>query len=185
MKRYKENASLTLVAITLALLTISGYSDQSVAGQIEGEATGLTGPNQVQTFASAYDTFVTAQPLGYGVYEEKDSDTFEPGEEIILYIEPVGFEYGISEEEEEDKPLYTIDFTADFVISDSEGNVLTGQQGLPAIDIASYHQNKEVFIPFTITQTSPFPSGDYVVTYTIHDGKSGNSFDIVKDITIS
>ena len=73
-------------------------------------------------------------------------------------------------DEEGDKTLYTIDFTADFVISDSDGNVLTGQQGLPVSNIASYHQNKEVFIPFTITQTSPFPSGDYVVTYTIHDG---------------
>ncbi len=184
MKKYKENLSIILVVITTALLTISGYSNQSVEGQIQGEATGLTGPNQVQTFASAYDTFVTSEPLGYGVYEEKESDTFEPGEDIILYIEPVGFGYGTSDEDG-DKTLYTIDFTADFVISDSEGNVLTGQQGLPVSNISSYHQNKEVFIPFTITQTTPFPSGDYVITYTIHDDNSGNSFDIVKDITIS
>ena len=184
MKKYKENLSMILVVITTALLTISGHSNQSVEGQIQGGATGLTGPNQVQTFASAYDTFVTSQPQGYGVYEEKESDTFEPGEDIILYIEPVGFEYG-SSDEDEDKPLYTIDFTADFVISDSEGNVLTGQQGLPVSNISSYHQNKEVFIPFTITQTSPFPSGDYIVTYTIHDDNSGNSFNIIKEITIS
>ncbi|MDN5847600.1 MAG: hypothetical protein L0H53_15150 [Candidatus Nitrosocosmicus sp.] len=68
MKKYKENVSIILVLIPLALLTISGYSNQSVAALIEGEDTGLTGPNQVQTFASAYDTFVTAQTLGYGVY---------------------------------------------------------------------------------------------------------------------
>ena len=46
MKKYKENLSIILVVITTALLTISGYSNQSVEGQIQGEATGLTGPNQ-------------------------------------------------------------------------------------------------------------------------------------------
>lgn len=136
-----------------------------------------------QPFSSAFDTFVNTDPQGYGVYEERDSSTFSPGEDIILYIEPVGFEYGTTEEG--DGPLYTINFSADFVISDAEGNVLTGQQGLPISEIISHHQNKEVFIPFTISQTSPFPAGDYLITYTIHDSNSGNSFDIVKEITIS
>ena len=139
--------------------------------------------NASQTFSSAFDTFVNTDPQGYGVYEERDSSTFSPGEDIILYIEPVGFEYGTTGEG--DDSLYTINFSADFAISDTEGNVLTGQQGLPVSEIISHHQNKEVFIPFTISQTSPFPAGDYVITYTIHDSNSGNIFDIVKDITIS
>lgn len=139
--------------------------------------------NASQTFSSAFDTFVNTDPQGYGVYEERDSSTFSPGEDIILYIEPVGFEYGTTGEG--DGSLYTINFSADFVISDTEGNVLTEQQGLPISEIISHHQNKEVFIPFTISQTSPFPAGDYVITYTIHDSNSGNSFDIVKEITIS
>ena len=133
---------------------------------------------------SAFDTFVTSKPQGYGVYEERDSDTFRPGETIILYIEPTGFEYGTLTDDG-GNILYTIDFTADFTISNTDGNILTRQQGLPVSDIVSHRQNKEVFIPFTITQTIPFPPGNYIITYTIHDNNSRNSFDIVKEIIIS
>ncbi|HYF99013.1 MAG TPA: hypothetical protein VD815_02885 [Candidatus Saccharimonadales bacterium] len=137
-----------------------------------------------QTFRSTHDTFVTSEPLGFGVYDEKISNIFRSGEDIILYIEPAGFEYGIGSGEG-NNTLYTINFSADFTISDTKGNVLTGQEGLPVSEIISHHQNKEVFIPFTITQTTPFPPGSYIITYTIHDANSGKSFDIVKEIIVS
>jgi hypothetical protein len=135
-------------------------------------------------FRSDFDAFVNSDPQGYGVYDKKATNVFRPGKDIILYIEPTGFEYGTTTSDR-NKTLYTINFSADFAISDTEGNFLTGQEGLPVSEIISHHQNKEVFIPFTITQTSPFPEGDYVITYTIHDTNSGNSFDIVKRISIS
>ncbi len=137
-----------------------------------------------QPFRSVFDTFVTSEPLGFGVYDTKASNTFRPGEDIILYIEPTGFAYGPLDAER-NNTLYSIDFTADFAISDTEGNQLTEQQAIPVSEIISHSQNKEVFIPFTITQTSPFPVGTYVITYTIHDENSGKSFDIVKEIVIS
>lgn len=37
----------------------------------------------------------------------------------------------------------------------------------------------------TISQSEPFPLGDYQLLYTVHDGPSGHTFDIAKDITIS
>lgn len=160
--------------------------DTAVVNQTGGgeEKTKETSANQNQVFMSAFDTFVTSNPQGYGVYEERDSDTFRPGETIILYIEPTGFEYGTLTDDG-GNILYTIDFTADFTISNTDGNILTRQQGLPVSDIVSYSQNKEVFIPFTITQTIPFPPGNYIITYTIYDNNSRNSFDIVKEIIIS
>lgn len=166
-----------------AIIFLSADIAQSALAQADEAVAGSSAPAEVQTFRSTFDTFVNTDPQGYGVYDERDSSTFSPGEDIILYIEPVGFEYGTTGEG--DESLYTINFSADFVISDSEGNVLTGQQGLPVSEIISHHQNKEVFIPFTISQTSPFPTDDYVITYTIHDSNSGNSFDIIKEITIS
>ena len=140
--------------------------------------------NASQTFRSAYDTFVSSDPLGFGVYDKKISNSFRPGEDLILYIEPTGFEYG-TVSDEGNKTLYTIEFSADFAISDIEGNVLTEQLGLPVSEIITHHQNKEVFIPFTITQTTPFPPGNYFINYTIHDINSGKSFDIVKETVIS
>lgn len=148
------------------------------------QITGLNQINQQQAFASAFDTFVTSPPQGYGIYQVRDSNIFSLGEDILLYIEPVGFEYGTLTDEQ-NNTLYSIDFTADFTISDTEGNILAGQQGLPVSDIISHYQNEEVFIPFTISQTNPFPPGNYIITYTIHDNNSGNSFDIAKEIAIS
>ena len=139
---------------------------------------------QQENFRSVFNTFVTSEPQGYGIYDEKLSNTFRPGEDIILYIEPAGFRYGTTADDQHNT-LYTIGFRASFEISDTEGKVLLEQQDIPVSEIISYSQNKEVFYPITITQTTPFPPGDYIITYTIHDVNSGESFDIVKEIAIS
>jgi hypothetical protein len=96
----------------------------------------------------------------------------------------VGFEYGTTTNDGNNS-LYSIGFSAGFAISDIEGNVLTEQQDIPIREILSHSQNKEVFIPFTITQTTPFPAGTYIITYTIHDENSEKSFNIVKEVVIS
>ena len=41
-----------------------------------------------QTFGSAFDTFVSSEPGGYGIYEERKSNVFKPGETFLLYVEP-------------------------------------------------------------------------------------------------
>lgn len=192
MKHHKNTVIILSAIFLSAAFATSGVLFQTVLAQVNGTVTGLSAPTQAQGFSSAFDTFVNSAS-GYGVYEEKDSNNFKPGEEIILYIEPVGFGYGTAsgdnanddDEGDESQQLHTINFSADFIISDTDGNVLTGQQGIPVSEIISHHENKEVFIPFTITQTSPFPEGDYVITYTIHDNNSGNSFNVTKDITVS
>jgi len=153
--------------------------------QEQSEISDTTSENaSSQPFRSVYDTFVSSDPLGFGVYDKKTNNVFKPGEDLILYIEPTSFGYN-TKTDDKNKKLYTINFSADFAISDTQGNLLTGQDGLPVSEIISHHQNKEVFIPFTISQTTPFPEDNYVITYTIHDTNSGNSFDIVKEIVIS
>lgn len=191
MTHHKNKVTILSAIFLSAAFAISGVLFHTVFAQVNGTVTGLSAQPQASGFSSAFDTFVTSAS-GYGVYEEKNSNNFQPGEEIVLYIEPVGFEYGTvaegsnnDDESGDGQQLHTINFSADFIISDTDGNVLTGQQGIPVSEIVSHHENKEVFIPFTITQTSPFPEGDYVITYTIHDDNSGNSFNVIKDITIS
>lgn len=136
------------------------------------------------TFMPEVETFVTTIPQGFGIYDIKTSNLFAPGEDIVLYIEPVGFSYKPIADNR-NNTLYSINFTADFAISDVNGNILTEQKGILVNDIISHHQNKEIFIPFTITQTNPFPLGNYVITYTIHDKNSGNSFNVDKEIVIT
>lgn len=147
------------------------------------EITGLGETNQQQTFRSAFDTFVTSDPEGYGMYQERGSNVFQPGETMILYIEPVGFRYN-NLTDNQGKPLYSINFDASFTIYDKDGNVLLEPVNTPIPPIMSHHKNKEVFIPFTITQSSPFPPGEYSIKYSIMDENSGNVFEINKNITI-
>jgi hypothetical protein len=136
-----------------------------------------------QTFRSAFDTFVSSEPGGYGIYEDRKSNVFKPGETFLLYVEPLGYTYGIVTDED-GNTLYTMNFTLDFIISDKNGNVLGGQEDIPVSNIVSYHQNKELFFDISIDQTSLFSPGDYVITYRITDENSGKSFEITKDVSV-
>ncbi len=148
------------------------------------EIKGLGETKQEQTFRSAFDTFVTSEPEGYGMYQERGSNVFEPGETMVLYIEPVGFRYS-NLTDDQGNQLYSINFDASFAIYDKDGNVVLEPVNAPIPQIVSHYKNKEVFIPFTITQSSPFPPGEYMIKYSILDENSGNVFELDKNITIS
>lgn len=137
-----------------------------------------------ETFAPTLDLFAVPESIGgYGVYEDRSSNTFAPGEDIVLYVEPVGFSYQPLAFNND--TLYLMNFTADVVIADSEGSIVGGFQNLPISEIVSHHQNKEINLVITLSQSEPFPEGNYHLLYSVHDGPSGNIFDIAKDITIS
>jgi hypothetical protein len=132
-----------------------------------------------QGFHSAFDTFVVPGSVnGYGVYQAHNSSIFKPGEKILLYIEPASYSY------KPVGPLFLMNFTADVLVSDNAGHVLTGLQNLPISTLISHYKNKELILTVSLTQTNPFPAADYVLKYTIHDVPSGNSFDILKNIRI-
>jgi hypothetical protein len=173
----KVHAIFVIGALS-ALLTTGLQHQQYSYGQ-----TNQTSSASEQGFRSQFDTFVTSEAGGYGMYDEKESNVFAPGETFLLYIEPVGYAYG-NVMDEEGNQLYAMNFTVDFAISDPEGTVLGGQEGLPIGNLVSRHQNKELNLDISIDQTSPFPPGDYIITYTVTDENSGESFDIRKDVTI-
>jgi hypothetical protein len=137
-------------------------------------------------FRSAFNTFVVpGSSHGYGIYEEHKSNVFKPGEKIALYIEPVGFTHKpISGTTNKSETLYLSNFTADVVISDKAGKVLGGVQNLPVSEILSHHKNNEISLTVSLTQSNPFPVGDYMVKYLIRDVPSGNTFQIVKNIKV-
>jgi hypothetical protein len=133
-------------------------------------------------FHSQFDTFVNSTE-GYGIYQEHKSNTFKPGEDIILYAEPVGFSHvpvNIN-----NTKLYLINLTASIILSDTQGNILFGKENIPALNIVSHTQNTELSARLRLGQSSPFPPGGYVITYILTDVHSGKSFKIVKNITIT
>jgi hypothetical protein len=181
MFKLSNNISFICVAgLLFGLISVQVYFSQSL-GQ-STQPTNMTNSNQ--SFFSKKDLFTFSKPQGYGSYEERNSNVFQPGETIYLYIEPSGFEYKTLQDDS-GNVLYSIAFSPTATIYDKNGNLLAGPLEIPNTEIISHYKNKEIFIPFTITQSSPFPPGDYMIKYTITDINSGNSFNIVKNLTIS
>ena len=194
-----NNIILKLAVIALSIVFLTGISlvsalqitaNEQVQHQQQQQqhlAFGQAPPEESvageQTFRSAFDTFVSSEPGGYGIYEDRKSNVFKPGETFLLYVEPLGYTYG-TVTDEDGNTQYTMNFTLDFIISDKNGNVLGGQEDIPVSNIVSYHQNKELNLDISIDQSSPFPPGDYIITYRITDENSGKSFDIRKDVTV-
>jgi hypothetical protein len=148
--------------------------------------------NQTE-FNATFSTFVEPfSAAGYGVYEER-SNIFAPGETIVLYVEPVGFAYKQVIDEERgsnnDTMLYLMNMTSDYKIAAANGTELELQliedkQGLR--NITSHRPNTEMYLTLTLTpEVQPLPIGSYVITYSVTDEISGESFELEKEITIA
>ena len=144
-------------------------------------------------FNSQFDVFVAeGSHIGYGLYREHvPANVFRPGETIVLYMEPVGFGHepiitlnGSNSDADGSRTLYQINMTADYVISDSDGTVLATIEDLPAANLVSHRQNTEFSLTLTLSQEEPFPVGDYIISYVVHDHVTGQSFQIDRSITI-
>lgn len=121
--------------------------------------------------------------LGNGVYQER-SNVFSPGEDILLYVQPIGFGHKQIEGQNGER-LYLMNFTADIVITFANGTIVGGGQNIPIDAIVSHYRNTEFYLTLSVTQTNPFPKGDYVINYRVIDQTSGEDFELSKDITIS
>ena len=145
--------------------------------------------NQTE-FNTTFSTFVEPfSAAGYGVYEER-SNVFAPGETIVLYVEPVGFahEQVIDEEggSNNNSTLYLMNMTADYEIAAANGTKLQLIEDVQVGSITSHRPNTEMFLTLTLAQdVQPFPVGNYVITYSVTDEVSGESFELEKEITVA
>jgi hypothetical protein len=129
-------------------------------------------------------TFVNeSDVIGNGQYQEH-SNVFPPGENIVLYVQPIGFGHKQIQGQNGEK-LYLMNFTADIVLSTKNGTIVGGGQDITLSQPISHYRNTELYTTLTVTQKNPFPSGDYIFKYTLKDETTGKSFDITKDVTIS
>jgi len=128
-------------------------------------------------------TFVNASSrIATGVYQEH-SNVFAPGETILLYLQPIGF--GAKEiQGPKGEKSYLINFTADVALSRG-GEILASATNLGGVQIISHIRNTELFTTVSVTQTNPFPTGDYSIKYTLNDKITGKKFELTKNITIA
>ena len=78
---------------------------------------------RVATFVNASDV------IGNGQYQEH-SNVFAPGEEIVLYVQPIGFGHKQIQGQNGEK-LYLMNFTADIVLTTKNGTIVGGGQDIP------------------------------------------------------
>lgn len=92
-----QKIHLFIGTFALSAILMTGIQNQQYSfGQ-----TDETSSSNEQTFRSEFDTFVYDSG-GYGMYEEKESNVFAPGEPFLLYVEPVGYTYGNITDEDGD-----------------------------------------------------------------------------------
>ena len=147
--------------------------------------------NQTE-FNATFSTFVEPfSAAGYGVYEERNN-IFAPGETIVLYVEPVGFGHeqvmdeGDVNSNDSDTTLYLMNMTADYEIAAANGTELQLIEDVQVGNITSHRPNTETILTLTITpEVQPLPIGNYIITYSVNDEISGESFQLEKDIIIA
>ncbi len=124
------------------------------------------------------------EPEGYGVYTERPLNVFKLGDEIIIYSEPAGYTHKTLTDENGTK-LYGMKMTADMILTDRNGAEVGRQQDIPMTELISHHQNKELYFDLSLTGTDTLEPVDYIVKWILTDENSGQTFDIVKEFTLS
>ncbi|MBN8939484.1 MAG: hypothetical protein J0H01_08340 [Rhizobiales bacterium] len=118
-------------------------------------------------------TFVAEEPQGYGVFNPRDSSSFEAGQPLLVYVELNGQGWRRSGD------LFRTDLVLDFELRTKDGQALVAQQAFNTIATASRRRNREFFVYLTYSFSGVEP-GDYVVRTTVRDraGSKQTSFDL-------
>ena len=124
-------------------------------------------------------TFTDEEAWGFGMYNQREDATFAQGETFFMYGEARN--YTIKEIK---KDLYEIYLKEDMYILDKNNNVLFKQEDFLDYHITSHSKNLDLFITNTLTQTSPFPVGDYKFLLVLKDVFSGKTAEVTINFTV-
>ena len=123
--------------------------------------------------------FTEDEAWGFGMYTPRENATFAQGETFFMYGEAKN--YTIKEVE---KGLYEIYLKEDLYILDEDNDVLFGQADFLDYHIMSHSRNFDLFINNTITQTSPFPVGNYKFRLVLKDVFSQKTTEAIIEFTV-
>ncbi|MHA7772038.1 hypothetical protein [Roseibium sp. M-1] len=113
-------------------------------------------------------TFVTAPADGYGLYTVRTDTAFGSGEPLLIYLEPIGFDW------KQENGLFTSLLTVDFDLGTPDGTVLASQKGFGRFDFKSHVPNTEYMANLTLN-VSGAPAGDYVLDLIVNDETGSGS----------
>lgn len=111
---------------------------------------------------------VASEPQGFGIYDIRDDNRYQAGDDIVIYTEPSGYGYG------RDGDLYVIGMTLDYEVRSASGETLASQENFAVWQLRSRVPNKEFMGKITYSFSGIEP-GDYVVETRIRDLNSDKS----------
>jgi len=123
--------------------------------------------------------FTNEEAGGFGLYNQRENATFASGETFFIYGEAKNFTI-----KEIKKALYEIHIKEDIYILDKNNNVLFKQEDFLDYHITSFSKNSDLFISNILTQTSPFPVGDYKFLLVLKDVFSQKTTEVTIDFTV-
>ena len=172
-----DNRGQTMLRVILLICTIlsvaSAVEAQSLQ-EIDRRYASLLEAWEKTPLTVRRTLFVAGHPQGFGLYQERASNVFKPGEALVTYAEPVG--YGAKDA---GNGLLEFGFAVDFLIKSPDGQILTGQQDFARLTQQSHVRNLEFMLLLTLNVTGA-PAGDYVVEYKLRDisGDKSTSFEL-------
>ena len=166
-----------LAFAALALLGAAPASAQTLDALVAAE----------QQVAAAWDalpltfrkTLFASGIEAYGVYTPKDGSSFAPGEQIVVYAEPVGYGYRTNAD-----GTFGFGFNFDLVVKTEDGEIVAGKDQFATFELTSNTQNREFLVSLTLTLNEA-PAGNYVLEYLAHDIASDETATISMPFTIS
>ena len=123
--------------------------------------------------------FIKEEAPGFGMYNSRESSTFAQGETFYMYGEAKNYTI-----KEIDENLFEIYLKEDIYILDEENNILFGQADFLDYHITSHSKNSDIFISNTITQTSPFPIGNYKFRLVLKDVFSQKTTEAIIEFSV-
>ena len=185
------------LALALAALIVS-ISTAVYAGEIADKAAEAEkalqsndGLGALTKFRDAEEALWKAMPLevmnvkhitgatGFGIYDERPNHIYKSGEEIVLYMEPVGYGYGSDGLGNNQIALYV-----DLTVLSAAGEKLGTFEKLGRIQLASRSHNREMFFKLNVSLDG-VPPGKYRADFLMHDENSQKTAPFSTDFEIS
>jgi len=162
--------------INSALKLIDKEKYNEAVGELE-EALALVRSKSNLEFVNV--VFTNEEAGGFGLYNQRGNATFASGETFFIYGEAKNYTI-----KKIDEKLFEIYLKEDIYILDEENSILFGQTDFLDYHITSHSKNSDLFINNTITQTSPFPAGNYKFRLVLKDVFSQKTTEVTIDFTV-
>jgi hypothetical protein len=171
---------LTLALLTAAPAAVTAGEVANHAAAAEKAAAGGNGLAAINEMDAAQDALWTAMPLtlrkvekavkasGLGIYTPRPDGPYKPGENIYIYMEPVGYGYG-----DDGLGNKVIELSVDLTLLDAAGRTLASVENIGNVKIASRFKNRELFFGLNLSlDPSSVKPGKYRGDFTLHDKNS-------------